>query len=369
MAITLQNSGVFVETVGGTSHTLGTTLGSGVRRKVVLMVGNDATNNVTSATFNGAAMTAVAGATIQNATDANIDASTFYYDVPDALGAGSYDIVLTTGTMADCTLYYWQLANAATGAPEDADETQWTTTSTNATLTLTCTDGAALLALAVTGAASQTWTISGTATERLESNETNYTTVQADAIGVSGAGDKTVTATVSSASTGNKCLVAISVAAVTGPVIDTQPSADYALVVPATTATFTTAATTSGGTLTYQWQKEDSVGAGTYANIANSSVYAGVTTATLTITIADETLHGLKYRCNVSDDNGTTATSGATLSAYTGYTITQTTTTTNASGQVTGTGVTDYAVASGEAIRLKLTHASGTVAYAHVRGT
>ena len=155
---------------------------------------------------------------------------------------------------------------------------------------------------------------------------------------------------------------------VTGPTIDTQPSADTALVVPVTTAVFTTAATTSGGALTYQWQKEDSVGAGTYSNISNSSVYAGVTTASLTITIADETLHGLKYRCNVTDNNGTTATSGATLSAYTGYTVTQTTTLTDSSGQVTGTGVTDYTCANGEAFRLKMTHSSGTIAYKHVRG-
>ena len=368
MAITLQNSGVFVETVGGTTHTLGTTLSAGVKRKVILMTGNDATNNVTSATFNGQAMTAVAGATIQNTTDVNIDATTFYYDVPDALGAGSYNIVVTSGTMADVTLYYWQLSNAATGAPEDADETEWTTTSTNATLTLSCSDGAALLGLAVTSSASQTWTITGTASERTESNETNYTTVVGDAIAMSGAGNKTITATVSTGSTGNKCLVAVSIAAVSGPTINTQPSAATALLVPATDATFTVEATTSGGTLTYQWQKEDSVGAGTYSNISNSSVYAGVTTATLTITITGTTLDGLKYRCNVTDDNGTTATNGAVLSAYTGHIIVQPSATDAAGDAAGGSVATDYTTPTDSLNRVIATCRGVVIGVAHFVG-
>ena len=50
------------------------------------------------------------------------------------------------------------------------------------------------------------------------------------------------------------------------------------------------------------------------------------------------------------------------------YTVTETTTITNVSGVVTGTGTTPYVCGTGEAFRLKMTHSSGIIAYAHVRG-
>lgn len=80
------------------------------------------------------------------------------------------------------------------------------------------------------------------------------------------------------------------------PTINTQP-ADQT-VYAGQTATFTISATTSGGTLHYQW-KDDASNVGT-----DSSTYAPTTA------LSDS---GSLITCDVSDDNGTTSSSAALL--------------------------------------------------------
>ena len=91
-------------------------------------------------------------------------------------------------------------------------------------------------------------------------------------------------------------------AAAAGPTINTQPSSST-VTAPAT-ATFTVAATTSGGALSYQWQRNS-------ANIsgANSASY---TTPDTTVT-GGSANSGDLYRCVVTDSNGSTTSSAATL--------------------------------------------------------
>lgn len=88
---------------------------------------------------------------------------------------------------------------------------------------------------------------------------------------------------------------------VTGPTIDVQPKHVIAKV--GETASFSVSATASGGSLSYQWQSWVS---GAWADIsgATSSSY---TTGTLAAGDSEA------YRCNVTDDNGTTATADASL--------------------------------------------------------
>ena len=71
------------------------------------------------------------------------------------------------------------------------------------------------------------------------------------------------------------------------------------------TATFTVAATTTDGTLSYQWQKSDN-GGSTWANIVGATS-ASYTTGVLTV--ADD--NGDQYRVVVSVTNGTPVTSSA----------------------------------------------------------
>ena len=146
---------------------------------------------------------------------------------------------------------------------------------------------------------------------------------------------------------GNVQLVVSIEELVTGPTIDTQPSADTVLINGDPTrasAAFTVAATTSGGTLTYDWELETSVGGGVYANLATGSgaTWTGQTAASCSATFTAKTLTGRRVRCNVTDDNGTTTSNAVTLTVYTGPTISKTSGTTNGSGVDTLTIQSDY---------------------------
>lgn len=88
----------------------------------------------------------------------------------------------------------------------------------------------------------------------------------------------------------------------TSPTIDTQP-VFQTVTVPAT-ATFTVAATTSGGDLTYQWQLNSGAG---YADIA------GATSASYTTPASAASHNGRLYKVIVSDDEGSTTSDAAVL--------------------------------------------------------
>jgi hypothetical protein len=97
-------------------------------------------------------------------------------------------------------------------------------------------------------------------------------------------------------------------AAPTGPTINTQPQS-ITVINPAT-AGFTLAATTSGGALSYQWRRN-----GTPISGATSSSY----TTPATTRTGGSANNGDVYTCAVTDSNGTTVSSGATLSVAYGF--------------------------------------------------
>jgi hypothetical protein len=342
--------GVFVETVAGTSHTTGTivTLPTGVNRKLVVLFASESSGAVSALAFDGTSFVANAVSSILSDDDNQVRAYSFYYDIPDAKAASDYAITWTSGTSsANWTCYWYILGDAATGAPEDADTAEWGTEATNATITLTCTDGAVMLGVAITGAASQTWTVTGTGvaedTDPAEQNETNYTSVPAFGA-ISGAGDKTFIATVSSAATGNKAMLALSVAALLGPTITTQPSAATAVVAGPlqTTAVFTVdcaAAITS-----CPWELEDSVGAGTYSTITSGvggfviQNTLGDGTSVLTYTPSATTHTGKKVRAKPADAGGTTTSTAVVMTVKAGAVFTGMSTTTGANGAPAAAG-------------------------------
>lgn len=114
-------------------------------------------------------------------------------------------------------------------------------------------------------------------------------------------------------------------AAPSGPTIGSQPTAQTANE-PAT-ATFTVSATTSGGTLHYQWKRADP-GSGTFSNVGtdSNSYTTGATSA------ASD--HGASYKVDVTDDNGTTVSDTVVL------TVRSTTTVARPSADVSATGWT-----------------------------
>lgn len=119
--------------------------------------------------------------------------------------------------------------------------------------------------------------------------------------GATGSIAQTLTLTSGSGNIGYGAVV-IAVQSSAGPTINTQPSDANAQVGDLVTISVT--ATTSGGTLTYQWQ-DDSTGA--FANIS------GATSASLVIGPAAAGQNGRHYRCVVSDSNGSTISNAALL--------------------------------------------------------
>ena len=115
--------------------------------------------------------------------------------------------------------------------------------------------------------------------------------------------------------------------AASGPTIDTQPVAGTVVLGEAEFAskTFTVAATTSGGSLSYDWELETSVGGGVYANLADGSgtTWTGQTAASCVATSTTTGITGRRVRCNVTDNNGTTTTSAVALTITQGNTLTQ----------------------------------------------
>jgi len=77
------------------------------------------------------------------------------------------------------------------------------------------------------------------------------------------------------------------------PVVTTHPG--DSTICSGTNATFSISAT--GSSLAYQWQVNDGSG---WSNMANTGIYSGTTTSTLTLTAATTSVHTYQYRCVVN---------------------------------------------------------------------
>jgi hypothetical protein len=77
------------------------------------------------------------------------------------------------------------------------------------------------------------------------------------------------------------------------------------------TTTFSVAATGTG-TLTYQWYVSTN-GGGAWNPVANGSTYTNVNTASLSVLVATPSMNGYLYRCEVTDNAGTTPSNAALL--------------------------------------------------------
>ena len=77
------------------------------------------------------------------------------------------------------------------------------------------------------------------------------------------------------------------------------------------TATFSVAATGTG-TLTYQWYVSTN-GGGAWSPVANGSTYTNVNTASLSVLVATPSMNSYLYRCEVTDNAGTTPSNAALL--------------------------------------------------------
>lgn len=106
------------------------------------------------------------------------------------------------------------------------------------------------------------------------------------------------------------CSILTSFLALNAPSIDNFLTDKYTYL--GNVVTFSIAATTSGGALTYQWQSNES---GSFASISNNGDYTGVTAADLTV-LARQVKNNILYRCIVTDSNGSSTSTSAALRIF-----------------------------------------------------
>jgi hypothetical protein len=98
--------------------------------------------------------------------------------------------------------------------------------------------------------------------------------------------------------------------------INTQPS--NSSVCPGANTSYTVAATSGNGSLSYQWALSTDGGT-TYNNVSNGGVYSGATTATLSITGATLSMNSYRYRVTVQDACGSVSQAVANAVTLTVY--------------------------------------------------
>jgi hypothetical protein len=125
----------------------------------------------------------------------------------------------------------------------------------------------------------------------------------------------TITGTATGATTQTVNLT-YTITAGTGPVITTQPISQA--VCAGANTSFSIA---SAGANTFQWQVSTD-GGNTFANLSNSGVYSGVTSAALSITGATAVLNNYYYRCIAATQCGSTTSNSGILTVSTGPVIT-----------------------------------------------
>jgi hypothetical protein len=342
------------------------TLPSGTNRKILVGFTEESTAKVSALTFDGTSFFSNLAISILSTANADNGSSVYWYDVPDAKDAGSYTLAWSQGANLSRRAYVAVLVGAATGEPgwENAAFLDGDGVDVTASLT-SVSAGAYVFAIGQCSSSSRTYTWASPLTERYdETINAGYQSTMADYDDAS-AGNVTVTTTLSATGSTNRqtlAVVAVAAAAPAGPTITVQPVADTVILSNETTASFSVTATGTGS-LSYDWELEDGVGSGVYANLANGNgaTWTGQTAASCSATLTAKTLTGRRVRCNVTDDNGTTTTNAVALTIWDGPQVT-TFPATNGSGVSTATLTSDYVTGVGEAIEVRIPLADGDVA-------
>jgi hypothetical protein len=342
-----------------TSLTVSITLGAGTSRKLIVSLVSETAVTPTALTFDGTALLANLIATAD--AGSNLLVRTYYYDIPDAKGTGSYNVVVTLSASTSAyAMFVWQTVNSATGAVEDFDTATAAATTTVAD-TVTSTAGALILAAAGASAGTRTYTWTGDVTERTELAVSNYTPSCADGVQGSG-GSKTATATIAGG-TANLAIVAVSIAEAVpaGTTITVQPANDVGIISNGQSTVYT--ATATGTNVDAPTWSEDGtpISDGGIYDIVTTGAGTSSCTSTLTITRTVKTGTPFDIVANFEDDNGDTDTNTVTDTWWTGPVVT-TFPATDGDGESTATLTCDYVTGVGEAIEVRIPLSDGDVA-------
>ena len=257
-------------------HTESITVPSGTT--VLLVLPNVSGGPTNTVTFDGDSLTKMDDASQLAAT--TIEASGFMLKSPTAKTANLVFAFNTANGRGGATVYYLNDVDLTVAVADYATASGGTTPAQTTTVTTSAGhliidnfgrgDGDAVTAFAPdAGQTEQTDFIgstgAGTNTRRLGSS------TQA------GADGGVMSWTFTGGAAGTQAIWAVSLPPVTGPTIDTQPTAQTAVFTNDTTAAFTVEATTSGGDLVYAWELETGVGSDSYASASdgNGATWAG----------------------------------------------------------------------------------------------
>jgi hypothetical protein len=195
------NTAAYVPPSSTSSLSASLTLGSATKRKVVVkLVAETLTTTPTDVTFDGVSMVAnsVGSNPDQHSTATSLRQWEWWHDVPIGTSSGGKTLTVTLGASSSLFSWHaWELVDCADGAPESTQFAQGTGAA--ATASVTSTSDAALVAVGLIAAATQTITVSGDLSERFENNEANYTSASADVSTVA-TGTRSVTMTPSTGS-------------------------------------------------------------------------------------------------------------------------------------------------------------------------
>ena len=281
---------------------------------VMVSVPRGPTFNVTSATWDqggaGEAMTACG--TFRTGASWG-GARIFLLNAPTA---GNNKTVRVVSTSASDQIAVLAVPIQEAVAQIDYNSQQFTQSGTgafsNSITGIACTAGDALFAIRSDDGGSSSETVSFTSGTQLGQQGTgsgdSYST---EGYQVAAGSSETITfAGNATAAFGSSVQVYVVLRSTVGPTINTHPSDAY--VERGQVASFTVSATTSGGSLSYQWQSNEG---GSFADISDNGDYTGTTTTTLTV-LARQVKQGVQFRCNVTDSNGTNPSNAATLRIF-----------------------------------------------------
>jgi hypothetical protein len=352
----------FTNIAAGTNpRSVNITLGAGTSRKLVVVAANETVNAATldSATFDGTSITSFV-----NRTDSAMRRRWFYYDIPDGKGDGTYAIAVTLSSDTGAISVAAWITNSDTAGVPEVSTTILAASDASGAGSIATVSGDALFTAYFDQTGGQT--ASAASSQVTLGNSQNISTSGFRAHKYDAIGDATETVTVTwtpNTTSGAKVFDLVnSTPAVVGPTITVQPVADTVILTNENTATFSVTATGAGG-LTYDWELEDGVGSGVYANLANGNgaTWTGQAASSCTATLTAKTLSGRRVRCNVTDDNGTTTTNAVALTIFDGPQLT-TFPATDDDGESTATLTCDYVTGVGEAIEVRIPLSDGDVA-------
>jgi hypothetical protein len=359
---TIANRTANASVSNGANQATGTqslTVSAGTNRRAVVLYSNESAVTIDSATFNGQAATAVDVELSFNGCKSRA----FYYNIPDVLGAGAYNWVVTcSGNHSQRHMASWQLEGVDTAvAPTWATNTAGTGGNTVAVSINTDADDV-LMAMGINGAAATTITGSSsqvTLSADAVANDAFRSTVN-DAI-ADATESVTVTYTQGNTSTSKAAVAMVHATAVAGPTITVQPANDVGIISNGQSTVYTGTAT--GTTISaFTWEVDGTpIADGGIYDIVTTGIGTGSASSTLTITRTDKTGTPFDINFDVTDANGTTASNTVTDTWWTGPVLT-TFPATDGSGESTATLTSDYVTGVGEAIEVRIPLSDGDVA-------